>query len=249
MTALAERRMGAAGFERSRICTGRRLNPQVAPLPLKAERGEQSCRMNRKRQLAKSDDRDQCLSFGRRRPRSSDENIQASLTMVELALAVEISAGLEDIAADVGRARRRHPALSESRCGVQGVPRSLGLAMHLLQEPIVRTWHSHSTDHRHGRSRPRIPRSIDRLTARFKRRSPAVIHAPDRRRVNRQRDGYCVGESGENCCLSGLIAARQAHARWPARHSSHHDVFLRQRRPTASCRSCPSGKRRPFPCR
>jgi hypothetical protein len=65
------------------------------------------------------------------------ERIQASLVLVEQAIAVEMSAGKEDIAADIIVLDDVTPGYVRASAALKASGASLGLALHLLQEPMT----------------------------------------------------------------------------------------------------------------
>jgi hypothetical protein len=65
------------------------------------------------------------------------ERIQASLALVEQAIAVEMSAGREDMAADIIVLDDVTPGYVRASAALKASGASLGLALHLLQEPMT----------------------------------------------------------------------------------------------------------------
>ena len=65
------------------------------------------------------------------------ERIQASLELVEQAIIIETSAGKEDSAADVIVLDDVTPGFVRASTALQACEASLGLAVHLLQEPLT----------------------------------------------------------------------------------------------------------------
>jgi hypothetical protein len=65
------------------------------------------------------------------------ERIQASLALVEQAIAVEMSAGKEDMAADIIVLDDVTPGYVRASAALEASGASLGLALHLLQEPMT----------------------------------------------------------------------------------------------------------------
>ena len=65
------------------------------------------------------------------------ERIQASLALVEQAIAVEMSAGKEDMAADIIVLDDVTPGYVRAGAALKASGASLGLALHLLQEPMT----------------------------------------------------------------------------------------------------------------
>jgi hypothetical protein len=65
------------------------------------------------------------------------ERIHASLELVEQAIALEMSAGKEDVGADVVVLDDITPGYVRASQALQACGASLGLALHLLQEPMT----------------------------------------------------------------------------------------------------------------
>ena len=65
------------------------------------------------------------------------ERIHASLELVERAIMREMSAGKEDIGADVVVLDDVTPGYVRASTALQACGASLGLALHLLQEPMI----------------------------------------------------------------------------------------------------------------
>jgi len=65
------------------------------------------------------------------------ERIHASLELVEQAIVVEMSAGKEDIGADVIVLDDVTPGYMKAGTALRACSASLGLALHLLQEPLT----------------------------------------------------------------------------------------------------------------
>ncbi len=65
------------------------------------------------------------------------ERIHTSLDLVERAIVVEMSAGKEDIGADVIVLDDITPGYSKASTALQACSASLGLALHLLQAPMT----------------------------------------------------------------------------------------------------------------
>lgn len=65
------------------------------------------------------------------------ERIQASLALVEQAIAVEMSAGKEDMAADIIVLDDVTPGYVRASAALKASGANLGLALHLLQEPMT----------------------------------------------------------------------------------------------------------------
>ena len=65
------------------------------------------------------------------------ERIHASLELVDQAIVVEMSAGKEDIGADVVVLDDITPGYVRASTALQACEASLGVALHLLQEPMT----------------------------------------------------------------------------------------------------------------
>jgi hypothetical protein len=82
-----------------------------------------------------SDDRDHTYRFVVADLRCLVERIQASLALVEQAIIIEMSAGKEDLAADVIVLDDVTPGYLKAGAALQACGAGLGLALHQLQGP------------------------------------------------------------------------------------------------------------------
>jgi hypothetical protein len=103
------------------------------------------------RQPAPSDDRDHIYRAVVADLAALIEHIQASLTMIEQALASEASAAIQDMAANVVVLDDVTPRYLKAGAALKACDAGLGMAMHLLREPMAfEPGISHSTNHGHG---------------------------------------------------------------------------------------------------
>ena len=89
------------------------------------------------RQPAPSDDRDHIYRAVVADLASLIEHIQASLTMIESALAKEASAAIQDMAANVIVLDDVTPRYLKAGAALKACDAGLGMAMHLLREPMA----------------------------------------------------------------------------------------------------------------
>jgi len=103
------------------------------------------------RQPAPSDDRDHIYRAVVADLAALIEHIQASLTMIESALASEASAALHDMAANVVVLDDVTPRYLKAGAALKACDAGLGVAIHFLREPMAcEPGISHSTKQGHG---------------------------------------------------------------------------------------------------
>jgi hypothetical protein len=86
---------------------------------------------------AQSDDRDVVYEAVVAELTSLVARIQASLTMIDSAVALEASAGLQEIAADVVVLDDVTPRYLKAGAALKACDAGLGVALHFLREPMV----------------------------------------------------------------------------------------------------------------